>query len=393
MRTLPLIILFFPILLAAQAKSLVERVYEAQSPDKNPASARRQMIDQATLKVSEELIKEIIGENKFHRNQALIQNKILKNSARFVPYAKPGEMLPRAPEEGYKMSVSLRVSIEDLQNLLLENGLFYESDSTPVVLPAIRLVDRVSSKSYGWWMDLSAPETAQKSFLIKIGRSLETQLKAAFSKHNFYSLKPQTMKLENFIPAAAKTENLRTEDWHLMAQRMGAPILVDGEMVFTKSQERSDAYHISLRMTATQVANSRVIAEVTRQFETEAGEFERVMTRKLKEVLESTSQDLAAQMLEAWQRGSLGATLYKLTVRGRLPLIQQEAFKEALKSKVREIKNIRERLISTEAVTYEVEAAIGPKELAQKAPLIQLSGVKMVLESSSDKEATYRVSK
>jgi hypothetical protein len=80
-------------------------------------------------------------------------------------------------------------------------------------------------------------------------------------------------------------------------------------------------------------------------------------------------------------------------VRGRLPLLQQEAFKEVLRNKVREVKNIRERLIATDSVTYEIDSAIGPRELAQKAPEFQLSGAKIILESSSEKEAIYRVSK
>jgi hypothetical protein len=118
-----------------------------------------------------------------------------------------------------------------------------------------------------------------------------------------------------------------------------------------------------------------------------------MVDRKLKDVLESATQDLAAQVFEAWQKGALGANLYRLTIRGRLPLLQQEAFKDALKNKVREVKNVRERLISTEQVVYEVDSAVGPKELAQKASEIEVGGLKMVLESASDKEAIYRIAR
>ena len=40
-------------------KSLVERIYEGESHDKNPVVAKQEIINQATLKVSEDLIKEI----------------------------------------------------------------------------------------------------------------------------------------------------------------------------------------------------------------------------------------------------------------------------------------------------------------------------------------------
>ncbi len=377
--------------LAFAQKTLIERTYEAQSKDKNPVTARSEMVNQATEKVVEELIKEIIGDAKYSRNKSLINSKILKNSARYVPFSKPGELVALPNEEGFKMSVALRVSVDDLQSLLLENGLFYESDSTPIVLPTIRLLDRVNSKAYAWWADV---DSSQKAFLLKEGRALEESLKTAFLKHNFYSLKPQGLRFTDFLPTGAHAESLRREEWQMISQKMGAQIQIDGELVFSKSQERSDAFTINLKMTALQVMNSRVIAEVSRQFETDGGPFETVVDRRLKEAFESTSQDLASQVLEAWARGSLGASLYKLTVHGRLPLLRQEALKEALKNKVREVKNVRERLISADGLVFEVDSALGPKDLAAKAGEIELgAGLKIVLESVSDQEAVYKVAK
>ena len=377
--------------LAFAQKTLIERTYEAQSKDKNPVTARSEMVNQATEKVVEELIKEIIGDAKYSRNKSLINSKILKNSARYVPFSKPGELVALPNEEGFKMSVALRVSVYDLQSLLLENGLFYESDSTPIVLPTIRLLDRVNSKAYAWWADV---DSSQKAFLLKEGRALEESLKTAFLKHNFYSLKPQGLRFTDFLPTGAHAESLRREEWQMISQKMGAQIQIDGELVFSKSQERSDAFTINLKMTALQVMNSRVIAEVSRQFETDGGPFETVVDRRLKEAFESTSQDLASQVLEAWARGSLGASLYKLTVHGRLPLLRQEALKEALKNKVREVKNVRERLISADGLVFEVDSALGPKDLAAKAGEIELgAGLKIVLESVSDQEAVYKVAK
>lgn len=378
----------FPVFVLAQ-KTLIERTYEGKSKEKSPLSARQEIMSQATQFVSEQLIKEIIGDAKYTRNKALIQTKIIKNSARYIPFSKPGELEPLQPE-GFKMNALLKVSVSDLQALLLENGLFYESDSTPIVLPVIRFIDRVNSKTYSWWADT---DVSQKAFLFKQGRTLENYLKSSLMKHNFYLLKPQSLRYSEFLPKSAKAESLRNEEWQMISQKLGAQMLIDGELVFHKSQERSDAYSIDLRMTATQIVNSRVIAEVSRKFETDPGPFEQVVDRKLKEVLENASQDLASQVLEAWQKGALGASLYKLTIRGRLPLIQQEVFKEALKNKVREVKNVRERLISTDSITYEVDSALGPKELSQKASQIELTGAKVVIESASENEVIYKMAK
>ncbi len=390
MKKMAFLVLLFPLFTWAQ-KSLVERVYEEKSNQKNAVAAKAEMINQATEKVSVDLIKEIIGEAKYNRNKSVINSKIIKNSARYIPFSKPGDMEPLLPE-GFKMNIALKVSVDDLQSLLLEQGLFYESDSTPIVLPAIRLLDRVNARSHAWWMPADS-NLGQKAFLLKESRVLESNLKSAFLKNNFYLLKPEEHRFQEILPSGLRAESIRQEDWQLLAQKLGAQILIDGELSFSKSQERSDVHSIQLRLTATQVMNERVIAEVSRQFETEPGPFEVSVDRKLKEVLETTSQDLASQLLDAWQKGSLGANLYRLTIRGRLPLPAQEAFKEALKNKVREVNNVRERQISSEGVIFEVDSAIGPKELAQKASEIEVGGVKIVLETASDKEATYRVSR
>ena len=370
-------------------KQLVERSVEVRSTDKNSLSARAEMNTAATEKVSVEIIKDIIGEAKFNRNRAIVMGKIVKNSAKYIPFSKPGE-LQALPEGGFKMTSLLKISIDDLQSLLLENGLFYESDGTPLVIPAIRWVDRVNGQSHTWWTEKSGDN---KAFLKKQGRVLETNLKSAFAKQHFYILRPQEFKFYQTLPSDFKSENLSKEDWQTLAQKFSSQIIIEGDVVFTKSTERSDAFNINLKMTAVQVVNGRVIAEVSRNFETDGGAFEPAVDKKLKEALEVASTDLATQVLDAYQKGAIGANLYRLTLKGRLPLMQQEAFKEVLKNKVREVKNIRERLISSDQIVFEVDSALGPKELGQKAAKIQLSNIELVLESSSDTEVVYRINR
>lgn len=394
MTTRPLVFLLISLCFAlfsfdsGAAGPLLERTQEASSKDKNPVVAKAEMISFITERVSEELVKEIIGEGKYNRNKQLIASKILKQSARFIPFSKPGELQPLP--EGFKMSLTVKISVDDLQALLLENGLFYESDGTPIVLPAIRIMDRVNSRSLAWWV---SEDKSNKTFLIKEGKALEEQLKSSFAKNNFYLLRPQNLQMMNFLPASLKSENLSSEDWQRMAQRLGAPILIYGELTISKSQERSDAFTLALKMTALQVMNGRVIAEVARVFETDGGAFEMVVERKLKEILESSGQDLAGQVLEAWQKGALGASLYRLSIRGRLPLLQQEAFKEILKNKIREVKNIRERLISEDTLVFEVDSALSPKELAGKMPQMEVGPYQLFLESASETELIYRTKK
>lgn len=374
-------------LFAWSDKQLIDRTIEVQTNEKNPVIARTKLNQEATEKASMELIKEIIGESKFNRSRDLINSKIIRQSSRFIPISKTGD-LEILPDGGHKLTAVLKMSVSDLQSLLLENGLFYETDGTPIVIPAVRWVDRVQGSSYSWWSDRGAE---QKPFLRRQSRSLEKVLKTAFAKQQFYILKPQEFRFQSILPDDFRSEVLSKDDWQSLAQRFSSQIVLDGEFVISKSTERSDAFTIEIRLTANQVMNGRTIAEVIRKFETDGGSFEVVVDRKMKEVSETVTQDIASQILEAWQKGSVGASLYKLTLKGRLPLIQQESFKEVLRSNVREIKNIRERLISSDQIVFEVDSALSPKEIGQKSPKIQLGTYEIMLESSSESEITYRL--
>src|SRR5437868_11053897 len=81
-------------LYAQQSADLIERSFTGTSGEKIPQAAKRDIQDQASKKVSEELIKELIGEERYTKNKTLIQNKVEKLSNRYIPFAKPSELLP-----------------------------------------------------------------------------------------------------------------------------------------------------------------------------------------------------------------------------------------------------------------------------------------------------------
>lgn len=387
MRSLCIVLcLLWATLAFGQKQVLIDRVIEGRSDNTNPVAARAEITTQGTERVVEGLVKEIIGESKYARNKSVIMQKVVRNSSRFIPFARPGELQPDGA--GFKMTLALKLSVDDLQKLLLENGLFYESDTMPVVMPLIRWMDKLNSRSYSWWMD---NEDATRALLVKENRNFENDLKQAFSRHQFYVVRPAIMKYRQVLGRAFRSERLNPDDWQILNQKLGAQIILEGQIQIQKSSERSEAARIEIKISALQVMNGRPIAEVSRQFETDAGPYENVVSRKLKEVMEQTAGDLASQVLEAWQRGTIGASLYRLTLKGRLPLNQQEAFKETLKSKVREIKNIKERLITNDELVFELDSSLTPKDMAQRLTEFELPGLKIVLSSSSDNEIVYRV--
>jgi hypothetical protein len=116
-----------------------------------------------------------------------------------------------------------------------------------------------------------------------------------------------------------------------------------------------------------------------------------IVDKKFKEISEGMAQDLASQVFEAWSRGTIGSSLYRLSLKGRLPLQMRDQFKEQMKLKLREIKNIKERLISSDVTTYELDSSLNPKELALKLKEFEMPPYRIILESSNELEIVYRL--
>lgn len=357
---------------------LIDRSYTGSSKQENPQVARKEIQDKGAQAVSEELIQELIGEARYTKNKSAIQKKIISNSARYIPFVKPSSLNKENDE--YKMSVAMKISLRDLRQLLQEMALLNENEAIPVVLPVISWVDRVEGRSYRWWQPL---DKSTPPFLMKQSRALEDSLRNAFQKNDFYILKPVEAGLAAGIPRQFQNDRITGEDAQFFAQYFNAPILLEGQMTLHK--ERGNRYRIEMKMTALQVSNGRAIADVARRFETDAGSFEGVVDRKLREVLEGAASDLAVQIREVWQRGSLGTSMVRVTIQGRHTLPVIESLKEKFRS-ITQIKNVRERIVSAESVTFEVDTSIPADELLPYLQKIDIGGQKLVKSSAKSEE-------
>ncbi len=368
-----LLSLFSGIYAHAQAGDLLERSFSGTSKQTMPQAARQEIISQAYDKVSEDLIKELIGDERYAKNKSAINNKIIKNAAHYTPFSKPGELLPELPA-GFKMSVAVKISLKDLKSMLQVNGLLNENESTPIVIPVLNFIDRVEMSSYRWWQ---GGDKDTKVFLLNQGRYFENSLRTSFQRNGFYLLKPQDSAAHLDIPMPFQNEKLNIEDSQFFGQYFNASVLLDGQVQINKNPQLANAYRIELRISATQISNSRPIADVSRKFDTEAGIYEVVVDKKMKEIAEAVASDLSSQVFEAWQRGSLGTSMIKITLNGKMDLPFLESFKERLKNQVAQVRNVRERLFESGKYSFEVDTAASPAELMQKLQGMDLGGRKI----------------
>ena len=115
--------------------------------------------------------------------------------------------------------------------------------------------------------------------------------------------------------------------------------------------------------------------------------------KKLREVVDTAANDLASQVGEAWQRGSLGTSIVRLTIRGRMTILMIENLKEKIRSEMTQIKNIHERLITSDAVTFELDTSMTNIELVDKILALDFEGKKLTSASENAEEITLKWSK
>ncbi|MEK6772400.1 MAG: hypothetical protein AABY64_00545 [Bdellovibrionota bacterium] len=371
---------------AQEIVNLVEKSITGDSDDPSEVVAKKEIQEEAINKVTEEILKDLIGSERVSKNNALIQNKIYRQWTKYIPYIKNNEIILK--DKKFHMTVQMKLSVSNLRSLLKLQGLLIEDSTTPIFIPLVTFVDRVNAQQYQWWR---AEVYKNSTFLNLQNQKFEKTLGQAFFKSGLNLIEPSSQKLHEQIPFAFQNENWTLEDDQFLALYFLSNVVLDGQVVIEKHPDLRDVYKIDFKIAAIQVNNGRSLAELQRRVDTEKGSYNMVVEKKMNELLETLMADLSTQVFDVWQRGSIGATLIRLSLKGKLSPLNQEALKEKLKSNITQIKNIKERLISTDMLVYEIDTTSNPKELSQKIQDLKIPGFQLQKLNDTDKEIAFQI--
>lgn len=337
----------------------VEKVVEAKSPSTNMTQARGEILTTGLDQVLHPLIRGLVGESAFNKNKSLIQTKVIRNYSRFIPTLRTSDLVQKDAE--YIQTLTFKISINDLRAILAENGLLQEGTGVPVLLPVVRIEDRMRGQKYSWWTgsSTSAPEAE------KMARLLEETLSDAFLKNSFMSLRPIRFEWSGFVPENLRYESPDKKELAKFASALGAQIVIIGEMTM-QAQEAGKELQLQIRIEAIHGQTGRTVGEVVRVLKFENKGAAGVDPHRVSSQLQEVAADLSLQVFEASQRGTLSAESYRLTLAGHLNSKQAENFKEQLRSLVPEIRSIKERKISFEERSFDVESTDKLESLSEK---------------------------
>jgi hypothetical protein len=344
---------------------------EGVSKATSQVEAAREIQLKALQGAAREQVIEMIGDKRYSKNKALVENRIVREAAKFVPFVQPGE-IAKLPDGSWKMKVDLKISVGSLRKMVIDTGLLTDADTPVTILPMIAFTDRVKAVSYRWWMG-DTRDDSRKS-LIEWAKVVQLGLHKELMHQGFHLQLPLEGALSNSIPPAFRVDRASSQDLKQLGEYLGISMALRGDVRVKDSKENPGGWQIQARLEVIPVSGGRTVAEISRTFETDAGPADIVVRKKLEKEIGEMSKDLSTQVLEAWTRGTLAATTIRLAVRGQLSPKQLSDFRTQLSKSLRDIKAMRERLFEPGRVIFEVDYAASPEEFHEKLKSLALPG-------------------
>ncbi len=341
--------------------------------------ARGEAIEQATDAVTEDMVKQEIGAERFVENKAKVENEVKPLKNRFIPFFK---IISSSKEgEAYKFKIEVKVSRPDLRQVLQQKGMFASSEKTGITLPFVEFNNALSGESYRWW----SPEFKVSKDLESLSLNFEKEMFQGFLDRGLFMLRPQAFDMSHFVPDfMRKTYLTQTEMVQLTNLKQGQ-LYLDGRVDVLASPLRENALRVRVQLKCKQSSNGKNVAEVVRTFDTPSGEGVSQITTKVNELARETGRELANQVYDLWQRGALESQVLQLAVTGTLDHMQMLRFKKELDQKLGLSNGLTERLYEPGRVTFETDYSGGVEALSQKLRQAKFDGfISQVVSSQPD---------
>ncbi len=373
----------------AQMEDLVTIVTEGTSQATSSVEASKEIQNNAIAEVVRERVRGILGDKRFQKNKAVIENKIVKQSAKFIPYINAGAPV-RQGDGSWKMRIELKLSPASLNRMILEAGLLNDAESSAAILPLISFVDRQKNASLRWWM--GEPKSEANALVSRVSESFHDALQVEFSRQGFHVIKPQGRQFSP-IPDAFQIERPGSREYKFLGEYFQAPMILKGDVRIKEIHEPVHAAVCAIKLQVVQAQTGRTVAEISRQVDADirSGNYDNAIATKLSAELPEIAKDLASQVYEVWQRGTLNTNQVRLALKGNLTPKQVSAFKSGLMGQIQQVKSLRERLFDGSNIQFELDYSGDFGSLLENLKELHLQGFETRVNRASESGITMEV--
>lgn len=352
----------------AQSIEMLDRQISQTVQSESSDEAKKIGQEQATKLMVESLVPELIGQELFNKNKAMIHQRITSQSVKFIPVVKVTAIQQKDKE--YMMNFQFKVSLKDLKILLSKQNLISQ-EVTPVIVPLISF--KIANQIGRWW----SGETVQSD----LSKLFEPMMQISLKKNGFYFIEAEKNQLGKMLPEVLQTTEIFQDQIDLMNQFWQSSMLMKGQVEI--AEQANNKVQVDVTIEVIDASHRRVIADLVRKVKVDKSE--------LKQHFEMMANDLALQLKDIWQKGTIGTQTIQLTIQTHLPLKSIEQLKEIVKNQIPQVRQVKERFISSERLTYDLETEMSALGLAEKIPQLNVNDKKLMLKSVNDNEIIYGV--
>jgi hypothetical protein len=312
----------------------------------------------------------------------------LSQTGKFVQFFKASEPVVKGTET--ITSVNMKISVSSLRDLLAQEGLLYQNEGPPTVLPLIKIIEKKDSgRQYTWWTEEVGPNT---QFLRDEEKEIVHLMDSVFRPKNFYVMDPLTSHYVQWVPTFYRNENPTQEQLQWLGDFFRSQIVVSGEAILEKGSVPENV-KLNARVIAYHSSNGRIVGEVSRTFEVTSRDWDQGVALVLKKGFIEVGRDLSGQIQDESTKGTLGATVMLVTLHGNFNYQDLENFKKQIMIKVGDVKALRERRQERGVTSFEVDFAGPLPSLVKSLESNTFEGFKLGVQRSGDNEVELHWSK
>ncbi len=374
--------------------TIVQVSVEGVSSSDVQVKAKTDSLQDAINKGALQVIGNLIGPVKLEKNLSVINSKVLSQTGKFVQFYKASEAITRDLGGGVKQtvtSVTMKISVSSVRDILAGQGLLYQSEGPATILPVLKIIEkRENGRQFTWWAE---EVTSRTQSLKDEEKSIIHLFDSAFRPKNFYVIDPTAAHFVQWLPADYRSENLSPEQLLWFGEFFRGQIVLSGDVILEPANESSHdgaGLKLSTRIVAYHTSNGRVVGEVSRVFEIPYRDWDTGVHEVLHKGFSEITKDLSSQVSDESTRGTLGASVLKLTLRGNFNYEDLENFKKQIISKMGEVKNIRERLQERGVTTFELDYGGDVNALARALSENSFEGFKVAVQGTGNNEVNLR---
>ena len=169
---------------------------------------------------------------------------------------------------GYDFKIEVKISPEDLRQILQQKGLGVTSSKTGITLPFIQYRNILSGESFHWWL----PEFKVSNDLQNLALEFEQEIFQGFLEKGLFMLQPQSFSMASMVPPFMAKAHLTETEKVQLTHFVQGQLYLDGKVTVVSSPLREQAYRIRMDIQCKQASNGKKVAETLRHLDTPEGQ-------------------------------------------------------------------------------------------------------------------------